>query len=79
MSETRLAPETARAITAWLLAVLLLWAAAHALNRWLLGLDTATQAARFACWIGAKVVAWGAPTFVLLRHVGGASARWRVR
>lgn len=58
----------------WMLSVLALWTGAHALNRWVLGMDDSSEARRLAFWTIAKVIAWLAPTFVLVRHFQGDSA-----
>jgi membrane protease YdiL (CAAX protease family) len=70
-------PASPRPLLAlWLIAVLLLWTAAHGLNRWLLSMDDSTPACRFAWWTGAKLIAWLLPTWFLLRHCADASASW---
>ena len=74
--ESLATPPRGMLLALWMLGVLLLWTAAHALNRWLLALDESTQACRFAWWTGAKLVAWLVPTWFLLRRCADASARW---
>jgi membrane protease YdiL (CAAX protease family) len=60
----------------WMVAVSVLWVAAHSLNRWVLLLDQASAGERFAYWTSAKLIAWLLPTWLLLRQYGHASLRW---
>jgi len=76
--DARPQPAARACLALWLLSVLALWTAAHALNRWELGMDESSEARRFLFWTIAKVVAWLLPTFIMLRRVRGdaASACW---